>query len=63
MLIAQQKSKLKSAEMRFMRPLAGYRMVDYKRYYDIRQEFVIEDIKCHRGYLIKQQHRGSDGFH
>jgi hypothetical protein len=38
------KSRLEAAEMRFLRSVAGYRLIDHRRNEDIREELQIKDI-------------------
>jgi hypothetical protein len=40
----RQESGLEAAEMRFLRSLAGYRLIDNRRNEDIREEIQIIDI-------------------
>jgi hypothetical protein len=45
-LTKRQKSRLEAVEMRFLRSLAGYRLIDHRRNEDIREELqIIEKTK------------------
>jgi hypothetical protein len=45
---------LKAAEMRFLRPVAGYRLIDNRRNEDIREELLIIDVNSRiKDYQIK----------
>jgi hypothetical protein len=49
-----QKSRLEAAEMRFLRSVAGYRLIDHKRNEVIREELQIIDINSRiKDYQIK----------
>jgi hypothetical protein len=41
----RQKRRLEAAEFRFLRSVAGYRLIDHRRNEDIREELQIIDIK------------------
>jgi hypothetical protein len=43
-LTKRQRSRLEAAEMRFLRSVAGYRLIDYRRNEDIREEIQLIDI-------------------
>jgi hypothetical protein len=43
-LTKRQKSRLEAEEMRFLRSVAGYRLIDHRRNEDIREEIQIIDI-------------------
>jgi hypothetical protein len=53
-LAKRQKSKLEAAEMRFLRSVAGYRLIDHRRNEDKREEIQIIDINSGiKDYQIK----------
>jgi hypothetical protein len=53
-LTKRQKSRLEAAEMRSLRSLAGYRLIDHRRNEDIRGELQIIDINSRiKEYQIK----------
>jgi hypothetical protein len=53
-LTKRQKSRLEAAEMRFLRSVAGYRLIDHRRNEDIREELQIIDINSRiKDYQIK----------
>lgn len=53
-LTQQLKQRLEAAEMRFLRAVAGYRLIDQRRSEDIRRELQIEDIISKiKNYQIK----------
>jgi hypothetical protein len=48
------KSRLEASEMRFLRSVAGYRLIDHRRNEDIREEIQIIDINSRiKDYQIK----------
>jgi hypothetical protein len=48
------KSRLEAAEMRFLRSVAGYRLIDHRRNEDVREELQIVDINSRiKDYEIK----------
>jgi hypothetical protein len=48
------KSRLEAAQMRFLRSMAGYRLIDHRRNEDIREERQIQDINSRiKDYEIK----------
>jgi hypothetical protein len=53
-LTKRQKSRLEAAEMRFLRLLGGYRLIDQRRNEDVREELQIIDINSRiKDYQIK----------
>jgi hypothetical protein len=53
-LTKRQKRKLEAAEIRFLRSVAGYRLIDHRRNEDIREELQIIDINSGiKDYQIK----------
>jgi hypothetical protein len=53
-LTKRQKSRLEAAEMRFLRSMVGYLLIDHRRNEDIREELQIIDINSRiKNYQIK----------